>query len=77
MGPIGVVLLDVVVEEVAELSLVPDEGAVEEFVADRPDPPLGERICPRSLSRRQDHLGADGAEDVVEARCTGRRDRGP
>ena len=65
--PVGVVVLDVVVEEAAELVLVPDEGAVEEFVADRAHPPLRERVRLRRAWRRRDRLGADGAEHVVEA----------
>jgi hypothetical protein len=34
VGAVGVVVLDVVVEEAAELLLGPNEGVVEEFVAD-------------------------------------------
>ncbi len=40
----GVVVVDVVDDEALELSLVPDDGAVEEFSSDRADPSLSEGI---------------------------------
>ena len=61
-----VVVLDEVVEESVELLLVPDEGAVEEFVADGSDPSFGERVGLWRTWWRLDRLGADGGEDVVE-----------
>ncbi len=46
VGSVGVVVLDVVVEKPFELVFVPDDGAVEEFVAEGPDPLLGVRVGP-------------------------------
>ena len=41
MGSVGVVVLDVLVEELCELSVVPDEGPVTELAADGSDPSFG------------------------------------
>jgi len=64
--PVLVVVLDEFVEEPFELSLVPDEGAVEEFVADGADPALGERIRLGCAGWGLDCVGADGGEHLVE-----------
>ncbi len=48
MGPVFVVVLDVVDDEAFELSLVPDDGAIEELAADRSDPSFSERVGHRS-----------------------------
>jgi hypothetical protein len=40
MGAVGVVVLDVLVEELRELSVVPDEGPVTELAADGANPAL-------------------------------------
>ena len=52
MGAVGVVVVDVVDDEVFELSLVPDDGAVEELAAQGPDPALGERVGDWGPDRR-------------------------
>jgi hypothetical protein len=57
VGAVGLVVLDVLLEEPVELSLVPNEGAVKELVADRPHPSFGEGVGLRGLPRREDHLG--------------------
>ena len=44
VGPVLVVVLEEVVEESAELAVVPDQGAVEEFVADGAHLSLSERV---------------------------------
>ena len=44
VGWVFVAVLDEVVEESLELVLVPDQGAVEEFVADGADPSFGEGV---------------------------------
>jgi len=44
VGPVGVVVLDVLDEQAPELVFVPDVGPVEEFVTESPDPPLSERV---------------------------------
>jgi hypothetical protein len=48
------------------VSLVDDQEAVEEFVADCPDEALGDRICPRCPHRRPDGADVDGGADGVE-----------
>ncbi len=39
-----VVVLDVFLEEVSELVLIPDDGPVQQFVTERPHPAFGERV---------------------------------
>jgi len=39
-----VVVLDVLDEQALELVFVPDDGPVEEFVTESPDPPFRERV---------------------------------
>ena len=61
-----VVVLDVFLEELLELVFVPDDGAVEEFVTECPDPSFG--VCvglrrPRWCSDRGDF---GSGEDSVE-----------
>ena len=41
VGPLAVVVVDELAEEDAELAFVPDEGAVQELVAEGPDPSFG------------------------------------
>ena len=45
MGPLGVVVLDVFLEEASELVFVPDDGPVQEFVAQSPYPSFGVSVC--------------------------------
>ncbi len=51
VGPVGVVVRDVVDDEAFELSLVPDDGAVEQLASERADPSLGERVGNRCADR--------------------------
>ena len=51
MGPVFVVVPDVVDDESFELVLVPDDGAVEELSAQGADPAFGECVRDRSLYR--------------------------
>jgi hypothetical protein len=48
---VGVVVLDVVVEELFELSAVPDDGAVTEFAAYGADPTFRVRVHDRRVGR--------------------------
>jgi hypothetical protein len=48
------------------VSLVDDQGAVEEFAADRADEALGDRVRPWCPYRCLDDLDVDGGEDGVE-----------
>jgi hypothetical protein len=47
VGAVGVVVVEVADDEAVELSLVPDEGAVEQLAAQGADPTLGERVGDR------------------------------
>ena len=62
----AVVVLDVVDDKAFELSLVPDDGAVEELAAQGPDPALRERVRDRCADRRLEDLHLFGSEDLVE-----------
>ena len=44
VGSVLVVMLEVLNEQAPELAFVPDDGAVEELLADGANPPLGERV---------------------------------
>jgi hypothetical protein len=64
--PVGVVVVDVVDDEAFELMLVPDDGAVEEFAAQRSDPAFSKRVRDPGPDRCLDDLQSLGSEDVVE-----------
>lgn len=61
-----VVVVDELGQKSLELSLVPDQGAVEEFVADGANPSLGERVRLGRARGCLDRFGADCGEHVVE-----------
>ena len=65
--PVGVVMVDVVGDEAFELSLVPDDGAVEELAAQRPNPAFGECVGDRCVDWGLQDLEPFGSEDVVES----------
>ena len=44
VGPVLVVVRDEFIEEALELALVPDQGPVQQFVANGAHPSLGERV---------------------------------
>ncbi len=48
MGPVLVVMHHELFEEPTQLALVPDQGPVQQFVADGADPSLGKRIGSKS-----------------------------
>jgi hypothetical protein len=64
---VRVVMLDVLVQELLELVVVPDEGPVAEFAADGPDPSFGVGVRDRRVRRGADDPGAVAVKDVVEA----------
>ena len=66
MGPVGVVVVDVVDDESFDLTLVPDDGPVEELTAQRADPAFRERVGHRSADRGLKDLHSFGSEDLVE-----------
>ena len=66
MGPVGVVLVDVVGDEVFELVLVPDDGAVKKLSAQGADPAFGERVGHWDADRGAQDLETFGSEDLVE-----------
>ncbi len=47
VGSIGVVVLDVLVEQSSELAFVPDDRPVQELMAKAAHPSLCERVCLR------------------------------
>jgi len=66
VGSVLVVMLYEVLEESAELALVPYQGPVEEFVADGADPSLSECVGLWSAGRDGYDRPTAGGEDVVE-----------
>jgi hypothetical protein len=62
----SVVVLDIDPEGLLQVTTANDEEPVEAFGADGADPPLGVGIGVRRLDRRDEYLGALGAEHVVE-----------
>jgi hypothetical protein len=71
VGPVFVVVfvvvVDVVDDQLFELVLVPDDGAVEKLSADRSDPAFSEGVGHRSADRCLEDLESFGSEDLVEA----------
>lgn len=67
MGPVLIVVVDVVADESVELSFVPDDGAVEELAADRSDPSLFGRVRDRNAHWCLEGLEAFGPKHLVEA----------
>ena len=65
VGPLGVVVLDVFLEQPSELGFVPDDGPVQEFVAQRAHPSFGVRVCLRRARWNSDGCDAGPGEDVV------------
>ena len=61
-----VVVLDVFLEELLELVFVSDDGAVEEFVTECPDPPFGVCVGLRRPRRCSDRGDCGSGEDSVE-----------
>ena len=66
MGPVRVVVIDVVDDEPLELAAVPDDGAVEELASQGADPAFGERVRHGGAYRCGEDLAAFGSEDLVE-----------
>jgi hypothetical protein len=63
----GVVVLDIDVEDLLEVAAPDDQQPVQALGAHRPDSAFRMGVRVRRLHRRQHHLGALGAEYVVEA----------
>jgi len=63
---VPVVVRDIFDDEAFELLLVPDDGAVEEFSADRADPSFGEGVGDWGADGGLEDLEAFGSEDLVE-----------
>ena len=66
MGPVLAVVGDVVDDESFELSLVPDDGAVEQLASDRSDLTLSEGVGDRRTDGSAEYLEAFGSKDLVE-----------
>jgi hypothetical protein len=66
MGPVGVVVLDVLAQEMFQLTAVPDEGAVEELPANGADPSFRVRVGDGRVGRGANDRGAVASEDLVE-----------
>jgi len=63
---VRVVVLGVVDDDTLELSLVPDDGAIEEFTAYRSDLAFGKRVGHRRADRTLEDLEPFGPGDLVE-----------
>lgn len=63
---VGVVVLDVVAQELSQLSTAPDEGAVAQFAAHGADPPFRVRVGDGCVGRGADDRRAVAAEELIE-----------
>jgi hypothetical protein len=68
VGTVRVVVLDILGDELCELSAVPDQGAVAQFAAYGADPTLRVRVRDRRVRRGANDRRAIAAEDLIE--CT-------
>ena len=66
MGPVGVVVVDVVDDESFDLTLVPDDGPVEELTAQRADPAFREGVRDGGADWALEDHHSFGSEDLVE-----------
>ena len=66
VGPVVVVVVDVFLEQPAELAFVPDDCSIQQFVAEGADPSLGERVGLRRSRRDPNGGDARCCEDCVE-----------
>ena len=66
MWTVGVVVIDVVDDELFELVLIPNDGPVEQFAAQGSDPSFGEGVRYWGSDRGLENLEAFGTEDLVE-----------
>ena len=66
MGPVRVVMIDVVDDKIVELAAVPDDGPVEELASQGADPAFGERVRHGGAHWCFEDLAAFGSEDLVE-----------
>ena len=66
MGPVGVVVIDLIDDEPVELAAVPDDSAVEEPASKGAYPAFGERIRHGGAPRCGEDLQTFGSEDLDE-----------
>ena len=64
--PVGIVEVFVLAQDGHQVSLVPDQGPVQQLTAAAADPPLHDRIHPRRLNGGADNPDASGLEHCVE-----------
>ena len=64
--PVSVVEVLVLAQDGHQVPLIPDQGPVEQLSAAAADPAFHDRVHPRRLDRRADHLDASGLEHCVE-----------
>src|ERR1019366_5721209 len=67
MGPVAVVVLNVLVDDSFEMSTTEDEHPVQAFTPDSTDEALGEGVCSGRSDRSSNGSDALGAEHLVEA----------
>jgi hypothetical protein len=67
VGAVGVLVLEVVAEELFELSAVPDEGAIEQFAAHRADPSFRVSVGDGCVRRCANDRRGAASEDFVES----------
>ena len=68
VGPLSVVMGDVLAEHQLEVAAAEDEQVVGAFASYRPHPALGESVRSWGLDRAFDHPGTHRSEDGVEGR---------
>src|ERR1022692_4174761 len=66
MGPVLVVMGFIIAQDLSQMGLVPDEGAVQELAAASPDPAFGDRVHPGRPDVAERGPDAGVGQDCVE-----------
>ena len=66
VGSVLVVVVDVVDDDAVELTLVPDDGPVEQLAAQGPDPAFSEGVRHGGANRSLEHFDAFSSEDLIK-----------
>jgi hypothetical protein len=66
MRPMSVVVIEILVQNHAQVAFAVDQHSVDTFAAYRPDPALGVAVCPWCPPRCLQHRDTHGGEHLIE-----------